>query len=101
MPPIDEIDMKHPYFRYRRMTRFLRDNRKHARRLMRMMGLEAVYPKPNLSKRLHATYTCPLPASRPHDRTPEPRLGNRHHVFADGQGFYSQERLIVEMYWRK
>ncbi|GCL73235.1 hypothetical protein PN4B1_31720 [Paenibacillus naphthalenovorans] len=23
------------------------------------MGLEAVYPKPNLSKRLHATYTRP------------------------------------------
>jgi len=64
MHRIDEIYMKHPYYGYRRMTRVLRDqgfevNRKRIRRLMRIMGLEAVYPKPNLSKRLHATYTRP------------------------------------------
>ncbi|WP_256832152.1 IS3 family transposase, partial [Paenibacillus sp. Pae15] len=56
MHRIDEIYMKHPYYGYRRMTRILRDqgfevNRKRIRRLMRIMGLEAVYPKPNLSKR--------------------------------------------------
>lgn len=61
---IDEIYTKHPYFGYRRMTWFLRDlghhvNRKRTRRLMRLMGLEAVYPKPNLSKRLHAAYCRP------------------------------------------
>lgn len=64
MHRIDEIYMKHPYYGYRRMTRILRDqgfvvNRKRVRRLMQVMGLEAVYPKPNLSKRLHATYTRP------------------------------------------
>lgn len=64
MHRIDEIYMKHPYYGYRRMTRILRDqgfvvNRKRVRRLMQAMGLEAVYPKPNLSKRLHATYTRP------------------------------------------
>jgi len=64
MHRIDEIYMKHPFYGYRRMTRILRDqgfevNRKRIRRLMRIMGLEAVYPKPNLSKRLHATYTRP------------------------------------------
>jgi len=64
MHRIDEIYMKHPYFGYRRMTSFLRDqghavNRKRVRRLMQVMGLEAVYPKPNLSKRLHAIYTRP------------------------------------------
>lgn len=64
MHRIDEIYMKHPYFGYRRMTGFLRDqghavNRKRVRRLMQVMGLEAVYSKPNLSKRLHATYTRP------------------------------------------
>lgn len=64
MHRIDEIYMKHPFYGYRRMTRILRDqgdevNRKRVRRLMRIMGLEAVYPKPNLSKRLHATYTRP------------------------------------------
>jgi putative transposase len=64
MHQIDEIYMKHPYFGYRRMTTFLRDrdttvNRKCVRRLMQLMGLEAINPKPNLSKRLHATYTRP------------------------------------------
>ncbi len=64
MHRMDEIYMKHPYFGYRRMTRFLRDqghevNRKRVRRLMQIMGLEAIYPKPNLSKRLHAIYTRP------------------------------------------
>lgn len=64
MHRIDEIYMKHPYFGYRRMTTFLRDkgitvNRKRVRRLMQLMGLEAIYPKPNLSKRLHAKYTRP------------------------------------------
>lgn len=64
MHRIDEIYTKHPYFGYRRMTWFLQEqgfeiNRKRMRRLMRLMGLEAIYPKPNLSKRLHATYTRP------------------------------------------
>jgi putative transposase len=75
MHRIDELYMKYPFYGYRRMTRMLRDegfavNRKRVRRLMRVMGLEAIYPKPNLSKRLHATYTRPyllrgLPIERP------------------------------------
>ncbi|GAA3411809.1 IS3 family transposase [Paenibacillus hodogayensis] len=75
MHRIDEIYTKQPYFGYRRMTWFLQEqgfeiNRKRVRRLMRRMGLEAIYPKPNLSKRLHATYTRPyllrgLPIDRP------------------------------------
>jgi putative transposase len=64
MHRIDEIYMEHPYFGYRRMTQFLRNqglnvNRKRVRRLMQRMGLKAIYPKPNLSKRLHAIYTRP------------------------------------------
>jgi putative transposase len=64
MHRIDAIYMKHPFFGYRRMTKALQDqglwvNRKRVRRLMRLMGLEAIYPKPNLSKRLHATYCRP------------------------------------------
>jgi putative transposase len=64
MHRIDEIYMKHPYYGYRRITVTLREqgfevNRKRVRRLMRLMGLEAIYPKPNLSKRLHAKYCRP------------------------------------------
>ncbi len=64
MHRIDEIYMKHPYYGYRWMTTTLREqgfdvNLKRVRRLMRLMGLEAIYPKPNLSKRLHARYCRP------------------------------------------
>lgn len=54
---IDQQYTQMPYYGVRRMTAFLqqegyrRVNRKRVRRLMRLMGLEALYPKPNLSKR--------------------------------------------------
>jgi putative transposase len=64
MHQIDVIYMDCPFYGYRRMTRALKNlgftvNRKRIRRLMQRMGLEAVYPKPNLSKRLHAKYRRP------------------------------------------
>ncbi len=51
---IDEKYMECPFYGSRRMAVHLQRlgykvNRKRARRLMRMMGLEAIYPKPNLS----------------------------------------------------
>ena len=64
MHEIDVLYTAHPYFGYRRMTAKLREkgfdvNRKRVRRLMRLMGIQAIYPKPNLSKRLHAKYCRP------------------------------------------
>jgi len=52
---LDEQYLRTPFFGARRMTGWLRRqgydvNRKRVRRLMRLMGLEAVYPKPRLSK---------------------------------------------------
>lgn len=54
MRVIDEVYLAQPVFGSRQMTRWLRRqgykiNRKRVRRLMRLMGLEALYPKPNLS----------------------------------------------------
>lgn len=51
---IDEQYTNTPFYGSRRMTAFLvregyEVNRKHVQRLMRVMGLEAVYPKPRLS----------------------------------------------------
>jgi putative transposase len=51
---IDERYTAHPYYGSRRMTIWLTErgeevNRKRVRRLMRIMGLEAIYPKPRLS----------------------------------------------------
>lgn len=52
---IDEQYTKTPFYGVRRMAAWLRRigeqvNRKRVRRLMRKMGLEAIYPKPNLSR---------------------------------------------------
>lgn len=50
MRRMDELYLKRPYFGSRRMAEKLGIDRKRARRLMRLMGLEAVYPKPRLSQ---------------------------------------------------
>lgn len=52
---IDEEYTRHPFYGVERMTAILRRkghvvNPKRIRRLMRLMGLEAIYPKPDLSK---------------------------------------------------
>lgn len=59
MTRIDKIYLAHPEFGSRQMARFLRRqdcpvNRKRIQRLMRLMGLEAIYQKPNLSRPNHA-----------------------------------------------
>jgi len=53
---IDEIYTEHPFFGARKIRHQIQERGRHVgrhrvRRLMRLMGLEAVYPKPNLSKR--------------------------------------------------
>jgi putative transposase len=55
MKLIDQQYLKTPFFGSRRMTDMLKDlghrvNRKHVQRLMRLMGIEAIYPKPNTSR---------------------------------------------------
>lgn len=56
MRQIDELYTEMPYYGVRRMTAHLKQqgygvNHKRVRRLMQVMGLEAIYPKPNTSKR--------------------------------------------------
>lgn len=56
MRRIDEIYMKWPFYGSRKMVEELRDercdvNRKRVRRLMRLMGIEAIYQKPNTSRK--------------------------------------------------
>lgn len=53
---IDEQYTRTPFYGFRRMKLYLEEqghlvNHKRIRRLMRSMGLEAIYPKPKLSKR--------------------------------------------------
>ena len=52
---LDEQYTETPFYRYRRMTVYLQGlgwavNHKRVFRLMKKLGLEAIYPKPNLSK---------------------------------------------------
>lgn len=56
MRRIDELHLEYPFFGSRRIARELRDagqpvNRKRVQRLMRIMGIEAIAPKPNTSRR--------------------------------------------------
>lgn len=55
MRRLDELYTASPFFGYRKLTVMLRRegfdvNKKRVRRLLREMGLEAIYQKPNLSK---------------------------------------------------
>lgn len=58
MNEIHEIYLSRPFQGYRRITLDLKDldyeiNHKKVYRLMKLMGLQAIYPKKNLSKRNH------------------------------------------------
>lgn len=65
MHKIDRIHTDEPTWGYRTIASYLRNahgivvNRKRVRRLMRLMGIYAIYPKPNLSKLYHAQYVKP------------------------------------------
>jgi putative transposase len=50
---IDEIYTEHPHYGSRRIAHILNVNRKKVQRLMREMGITAIYPGPNLSRRNH------------------------------------------------
>ena len=47
---LDELYLECPFFGSRRMAVTLEVNRKRIQRLMRILGIEALYPKPNLSR---------------------------------------------------
>ena len=52
---IDEIHLEKPFLGIRRIKDVMHNlghtvNRKRVQRLMRRMGIQAIYPKPNLSK---------------------------------------------------
>jgi putative transposase len=77
MNEIQDIYAIHPFKGYRRVCHDLRDkgypvNYKRVLRLMRVMGLQAIYPKKNLSKRRQEDAAYPyllkdFPPQKPHD----------------------------------
>src|SRR5260370_1224104 len=47
---LDELYLEYPFFGSRRMAVTLEVNRKRIQRLIRILSIEALYPKPNLSR---------------------------------------------------
>src|SRR6516165_7010292 len=73
MRRLDEQYLVTPFYGARRMAVVLRRdglvvNRKRIRRLMQVMGIEAIYQKPNTSRR-HPDLRCRQPAILFHPRT--------------------------------
>ena len=90
MRRMDELYLASPFYGSRRMVAVLRReglviNRKRVRRLMRVMGLEAIYQKPNTS-RGHPDHTVypyllrGLIIDRPN------QVVCRHNLYSDGPG---------------
>ena len=72
MNEIQDIYAVHPFKGYRRRDQGCLINKKRVLRLMRLMGLQAVYPKKNLSKRRQEEAVYPYllkdnPPKLPHD----------------------------------
>ena len=79
MRRIDELHLELPFYGSRRLTFELNKegrglNRKRVRRLMRVMGIDALVPRPARANRARAQ-DIPLPAARPEDCRAEPRVG--------------------------
>ena len=91
MRRIDELHLEYPFAGSRMMRGLLRQEglscgRRHIATLMRRMGIEALYRKPNTSRRRpgHTVYSYllrGLEVSRA-----QPGVGNGYHVHSDGQG---------------
>src|ERR1035441_5233661 len=91
MRRLDEQYLATPFYGTRRRVAVLRRegwavNRKRVRRLMRVIGLEAIYQKPNTS-RSHPEHTVyPYLLRGDGDRPAEPGVVRGHHLYPDGQG---------------
>ena len=88
---IDEQFLRTPFYGVPRMTEYLPDgqhavNRKRVQRLMRLMGLEAIYPKPRTTLGSR-DQSLSVPTAWRRDRAAKPGVVNRHHLRADASGF--------------
>ena len=91
MAGMDRQYLKTPFYGSRRMTAWLRTqghqvNRKRVRRLMRAMGLEAIYRKPNTSKPAPEHRIYPYLLKGVAVRQGQSGLGSRHHLPAHVPG---------------
>ena len=86
---IDQRYTDRPFYGSRKMTIWLQGaghevNRKRVQRLMRLMGLEAVYPKPKLSAAGAGTQGLSVPAAGRDDRARGSGVEYGHHLCPSG-----------------
>ena len=89
MKLIDQQYTRAPFYGSRRMTAWLQTqgyavNRKRVARLMRVMGIEAVYAKPKLSQPGRRAQDLSLPAEKAEDRAARSSLVHGYHLHTDG-----------------
>lgn len=94
---LDEQYTRTPFFGVPKMTRALRDrgyviNPKRVRRLLRQMGLEAIYPKPRLSKPAPGPTDLSLPAAQCCHHATESSVVQRYHVYSTPCRFHLSGR---------
>ena len=85
---LDEQYTRTPFYGIRRMTAWLRQqgyevNHKRVGRLLRLMGVEAIYPKPHLSRPGATAAALSLSVAGSADPAGESRLEFRYYVRAD------------------
>ena len=104
MRRLDEQYLETPFYGSRRMAVALDANRKCIQRLMRVMGIEAIYPKPKLSAAERRTSNLSLFAAEYGHYSAQPGVGQRHHLRADaarldvldgGDGLAQPLRVVV------
>ena len=89
---MDEHYLKHPTAGVMRMQDLLLSlgmvvNHKRVRRLLRLMGMMAIYPKRNLSKLGLIKYIRPYLLKGIEDRTFQSGLGHRHNLYSHEERF--------------
>ena len=101
MALIDRHYLARPYYGSRRMTAWLTTqghvvNRKRVQRLMRLLGLVAIYQRPNTSKPAAAHKIYPYLLGGPRDRTGQPGVVCGRQLYPMAKGFLY---LVVVMDW--
>ena len=101
MRRIDELFLKYPFYGSRQMVRQLRRDgarpgRHRVRRLMRLMGLQAIYQAPRTSAPHPEHLIYPYLPQGAGDRPAQPGLVRRHHLHPVQRGFLY---LVAVMDW--
>ena len=91
MRRIDELHLEHPFAGSRMLRDILKAEgreigRRHVATLMKKMGVEAIYRRPNTSKPAPGHKIYPYLLRNLAVSAAQPGLGERHHLRADGAG---------------